>query len=155
MRGDGKADIPFLKKQGKDPHLEMRRKKGALLKLWPDHRFSSQVETGISLSRKESQHYRRPSRGGGLNLKHERNSRGRATIPKDPEFPFHSRYTCFPCTDSAVTASIDSQRDGTCDSPLAPREKATDLYANSTGSLTLLLQLERKVHLHGSTRNKA
>ena len=151
MRGDGKAGIPFLKKQRKDPHLEMRRKKGALLKLWPGHRFSSRVETGISLSRKESQHYRRPSRGGGLNLNLERNSRGRATIPKDPEFPFHSRYTCFPCTDSAVTASIDSQHDGTCDSPLKPREKATDPCVNSTGSLTLLLQLGRKADVHEST----
>ena len=151
MRGDGKADIPFLKKQGKDPHLEMRRKKGALLKLWPDHRFSSQVETGISLSRKESQRYRHPSRGGGLNLNLERNFRGRATIPEDPEFPFHSRYTCFPCTDSAVTASIDSQHDVTYDSPLEPREKATDPCVNSTGSLTLQLQLERKADFHVST----
>ena len=141
MRGDGKAGIPFLKKQGKDPHLEMRSIKGALLKLWPGHRFSSRVETGISLSRKESQHYRRPSRGGGLNLNLERNSRGRATIPKDPKFPFHSRYSCFPCTDSAVTASIDSQHDVTYDSPLEPREKATDPCVNLTGSLTLQLQL--------------
>ena len=141
MRGDGKAGIPFLKKQGKDPHLEMRRIKGALLKLWPDHQFSSRVETGISLSRKESQHYCRPSRGGGLNLNLERNSRGRATIPKDPKFPFHSRYSCFPCTDSAVTASIDSQHDVTYDSPLEPREKATDPCVNLTGSLTLQLQL--------------
>ena len=141
MRGDGKAGIPFLKKQGKDPHLEMRSIKGALLKLWPGHRFSSRVETGISLSRKESQHYCRPSRGGGLNLNLERNSRGRATIPKDPKFPFHSRYSCFPCTDSAVTASIDSQHDVTYDSPLEPREKATDPCVNLTGSLTLQLQL--------------
>ena len=37
---------------------------------------------------------------------------------------------------------IDSKQDGTCDSPVAHKEKATDPYVNSTGSLTLLLQLE-------------
>ena len=61
----------------------------------------------------------------------------------------------YPCTESTVTLSIDSQRDGTYDSPLAPSEKATDLYANSTGSLTLLLQLKRNVDLHVSTGDEA
>ena len=35
----------------------------------------------------------RTSRGGGLNLNLERNSSGRATIPKDPDVPIHSKYT--------------------------------------------------------------
>ena len=38
----------------------------------------------LALSGKESQHSRRTSRGGGLNVKLERNARGRATIPKNP-----------------------------------------------------------------------
>ena len=57
-------------------------------------------------------------------MKVESNSRGSATIPKDPEVlstpdtPDSSALT--------VTPSIYSQHDGTCDSPVAPREKATD-----------------------------
>ena len=38
---------------------------------------------------------------------------------------------------------------------MAPREKATDPYVNPTGSLTLLLQLERKADVHVSTRDEA
>ena len=88
-------------------------------------------------------------------MKVERNSRDHATIPKDSDVPIHSRYNGFPCTDSTVTLRIDSQHDGMCESPVAPREKATDPYVNSTGSLTLLLKLERKADLHVSTQNKA
>ena len=93
-------------------------------------------------SRKESWRSRRISRGGSLNLKVKRNAKGRAIMPKDPYVPIHSRYTSFPCTDSTVTSSIDSKHSDMCDSPVAPREKAVDSYVNSTGSLTLLLQLE-------------
>ena len=64
----------------------------------------------------ESLHCCLTSRGGGLNLIIERNSRGHATIPKDPDVPVHSRYTWFPVTDSTVTPCSDSQHDGTCDS---------------------------------------
>ena len=44
-------------------------------------------------SGKESRNSRRTSRGGGLNLKFEKNSRVRATISKDPDVQVHSRYT--------------------------------------------------------------
>ena len=44
-------------------------------------------------SGKKSWHCCRTSRGGSLNLNVERNSRGCATIPKDPYVPVHSRYT--------------------------------------------------------------
>ena len=50
---------------------------------------------------------------------------------------------------------IDSKQDGTCDSPVAHNEKATDPYVNSTGSLALLLQLEEEAYLHVSTRDEA
>ena len=43
-----------------------------------------------------------------------------------------------------VTSRIDSKHHGRCDSPVAPREKATDPYVNLTGSQTLLFQLERQ-----------
>ena len=88
-------------------------------------------------------------------MKVEMNSRGHANIPKDPDVQILSRYTRFPCTDSTVTPNIDSQHDGTCDSPVAPRKKATDHYVNSTASLTLPLQLKRKAELHVSTRDEA
>ena len=47
-----------------------------------------QLEMRVPLpasSGKDSRHSRRISRGGTLNMKVKRNSRGRATIPKDPE----------------------------------------------------------------------
>ena len=56
-----------------------------------------------------------------------------------------------PATDSTVTPRTDSKYHGRCDSPVAPREKATDPYVNLTGSLTLLFQLERRANLHVST----
>ena len=88
-------------------------------------------------------------------MKVNRNSRGRANIPKDPDVPFHSRYRRLPCTDTMVTLRIDSKHDGTCDSPVAPLEKAKDPNVNSTGSLTLLFQCERKVDLNVSTQDDA
>ena len=87
-------------------------------------------------------------------MKVERNSRGRDTIPKDPDDPIHSRYNGFPCTDSTVTLRIDSQHDGMCESPVAPREKATDPYVISTGSLPVLLPPERKADLFVTTLNE-
>ena len=54
-----------------------------------------------------------------------------------------------------VTLRIDSKHDGSCDSPVAPGEKATDTYVNTTGSLTLLFQLERRADLHVCTRDEA
>ena len=56
-------------------------------------------------------------------------------------------------TDSTVTAKTDSKHDDGCDSPVAPREKANDTYVNTTGSLTLLFQLERREDVHVSKRD--
>ena len=95
------------------------------------------------------------SSGGGLNLKVEKNSRGRATILKHPDVPMPSSYTSLPCTALTVTPRIDSKHDGRCDSPVAPQKKAIDPYANLTGSLTLLSKLERRVDFHVSTRDEA
>ena len=71
-------------------------------------------------------------------MKVERNSRCRTIIPKDTNVPIHSRYTGFPSTDSTVTPRIDSKHNSSCDSAVAPREKATYPYVNSKGSLTVL-----------------
>ena len=51
-----------------------------------------------------------------------------------------------------VTSRIDSKHHGRCDSPVAPREKATDPYVNLRGSLTLLFHLKRRADLHVSTQ---
>ena len=84
-------------------------------------------------------------------MKFDRNPSVCATIPNNPEVPVHSRYAKFPCTYLTVTQSIDLQHNSTCDSPVEPRKKATEPYVNSTGSLTLLLQHDRKMDLHVST----
>ena len=43
-----------------------------------------------------------------------------------------------------VTPRINSQHDGRCDNPVAPRKKATDPCINLSGSLTLLCQLAKR-----------
>ena len=51
---------------------------------------------------------------------------GRATIPRPPDISVRSTGTCFPCTASAFTLSIDSHHGGTWDSPVGkPRGKAS------------------------------
>ena len=87
-------------------------------------------------------------------MKLERNYRSRVTISKDPDVPMHSRYSLLPCTDLTVTPRISSKHDGRFYSPVAPGDKATNPYVNPTGILTLLLQLEWRMDLHVSTRDK-
>ena len=71
-----------------------------------------------ALSGKDSQHSRRIPRGGVLNRKDESNSRGRATIPKDPkESQSTQEEGDFPAP-SPVTPSIDSHLGGKCDIPV-------------------------------------
>ena len=63
-----------------------------------------------------------------------------------------SRETCFPCTASTFKPRIDSHHGGTWDSSAGkPREKATDPLIHKKGSVTLLLQLGRKAHVHAPT----
>ena len=85
-----------------------------------------------------------------------------------PDVSVHSRETCFPCTASTFKPRIDSHHGGTCDSPVGkprgkasweslvgkPRGKATDPLIHAKGSVTLLLQLERKAHVPAPTRNE-
>ena len=58
-------------------------------------------------------------------------------------------------TDSTVTQRIYSKHEERCDSPVAPQAKALDPYVTSTGRLTPILHLERKVEFHVSTRDEA
>ena len=67
---------------------------------------------------------------------------------KRPQYPNPLQIHQLPCIDSMITPRIDSKHDGMCDRPVVPREKATDPFVNSTGSMTLLFLLERRLHLH-------
>ena len=83
-----------------------------------------------------------------------------------PDVSVHSRENCFPCTASTFKPRIDSHHGGTWDSPVGksrgkalweslmrkPRGKATDPLIHAKGSVTLLLQLGRKAHVHAPTR---
>ena len=119
--------------------------------IFPPH-LDMRVHFPVSLG-KESRRFRHISRGSGLKLKVERNSRGRAIIPKDPDAPIHPRYHCFSCVYSTVTRVSSHNTMARCDSPVEPHKKTTDPYVNLTETLTLLLQLWRKVDLHVSTRD--
>ena len=80
----------------------------------------------------------------------------------------HSRETGFPCTASTFKPRIDSHHGGTCDRPVGkprgkasweslvgkPRGKGTDPLIQQKGSMTLLLQLGRKVHVQAPTRDE-
>ena len=80
----------------------------------------------------------------------------------------HSRETSFPCTALTFKPRIDSHHGGTWDSPVGmprgkasweslvgkPRGKATDPLIHANGSVTLLLQLGRKAHVHSPTRDE-
>ena len=85
-----------------------------------------------------------------------------------PDVSVHSRETCFPCPASTFKPRIDSHHGGTWDSPLGKprgkasweglvgksRGKATDPLIHPKGSVTLLLQLERKSHVPASIRDE-
>ena len=70
-----------------------------------------------------------------------------------PVVSVHSRETCFPCTASTFKPRIDSHHGGKWESPVGkPRGKATDPLILAKGSVTLLIQLGRKAHVHAQTR---
>ena len=81
-----------------------------------------------------------------------------------PDASVHSRETSFPCTASTFKPRIDSQHGGTWDSPVGkpqgesllgkPRGNAPDPLFHAKGSVTLLLQLGRKAHVHAPTRDE-
>ena len=77
-----------------------------------------------------------------------------------PDVSVHSRENCFPCTAATFKTRIDSHHGGTWDSPVGKppgkphgkaTRKATDPLIHAKGSVTLLLKLERKAHVHAPT----
>ena len=76
-----------------------------------------------------------------------------------PDVSVHSSETCFACTVLTFKPRIDSHHGGTWDSPVGkPRGKASressDPLIHAKGSVTLLLQLGRKAHVHAPTRDE-
>ena len=80
-----------------------------------------------------------------------------------PCVSFHSRETCFPCCASTFKPRIDSHHGGkgkpcrkaSRESLVGkPRGKAPDPLIHVKGSVTLLLQLGRKAHVHAPTRDE-
>ena len=93
---------------------------------------------------------------------------GRATIPRVPRCLSPFRETCFPCTASTFKPRFDSHHGGAWDRPVGKprgkasweslvgktRGKATDPLIHVKGSVTLLLQLGRKAHVHAPNRDE-
>ena len=76
-----------------------------------------------------------------------------------PDVLVHSRETCFPCTASTFkpgsTHTMVARGTALWESLVGkPRGKATDPLIHSMGSVTLLLQLGRKAHVHAPARDK-
>ena len=117
---------------------------------------------------KDSRRFRRISRGGVSTGKARGTPGSCHHSQSPPDVSVHSRETCFPCTASTFNPRIDSHHGGTWDSPVGmplgkasweslvgkPRGKATDPLIHGNGSVTLLLQLGRKAHVHSPTRDE-
>ena len=85
------------------------------------------------------------------------NSRGNPGVgplfSKTPMFPSTRDEASFPCNNSNVTPSINSQHEGRTERPVASLEMDRDPYLNSTGGLTPLFHLEREAEFHAPTRD--
>ena len=74
---------------------------------------------------------------------------------RPPDVSVHSRENYFPCTASTLKPRINSHHGGTWDIPVGkPQGKAPDALIHAKGSVTLLLQLGRKAHVHAPTRDE-
>ena len=93
-----------------------------------------------------------------LSTEKERGTPGSCHHSQSPQdVSVHSRETRFPCSASTfkLRIHIDTHRGGTWDSPLGkPRGKGTDPLTHAKRSMTLLLQLGRKSHVHAPTRDE-
>ena len=88
-------------------------------------------------------------------MKGERNSRVVPPFPESPRClsPFQGNLFSLHCLD--FKPRINSHHSGTWDSPVGkPRAKDTDPLIHAKGSVTLLLQLGRKAHIHAPTRDE-
>ena len=116
------------------------------------------------VSGKYSRSSRRFSRGGALNLKRERNSRFVPPFPHSSRclIPFHRNLFSLHCLDFQAEDRLTPRwhvgqpcGKASWESILRkPRGKATDPMIQAKGSVTLLLQLGRKPHVHAPTRDQ-
>ena len=107
---------------------------------------------------------RRISRGGSLNRKGDRNSRVVPPFPESPRClrPFQGNLFSLQCLD--FQAEDRHTPRWHVEQPCGrvsweslvgkPRGKATDPLTQAKGSVTLLLQLERKAHVQTPTRDE-
>ena len=112
-------------------------------------------------SGKISRRSRRISRGGALHGKGERNSRVVPPFPESPRFlsPFQGNLFSLHCLDFQAEDRLTQRWQvgqpcgkASWESLLAKlRGKATNSFIHAKGSVTLLLQLGRKAHVHATT----
>ena len=115
-------------------------------------------------SGKNSRHSRRISRGGALHRKGERTSRVVPPFPESPRClsPFQGNLFSLHCLDFQAEDRLTARwhvgqpcGKASWESLLRkPRGKATDPLIHTKGSVTLLLQLGRKAHVHAPTRDE-
>ena len=106
------------------------------------------------LSGKESRFSRPTQEEASLTLKLERKPRVSCHIPKDTDFPVHSRKVPMPCTSSNVTLRMKSQHEGALTPQLHCPETTAGSKYNSTSGLSPCEQLERQAEFqpHHKTR---
>ena len=115
-------------------------------------------------SGKNSRRSRRISRGGALHRKGERNSKVVPPFPESPRCisPFQGNLFCLYCLDFQAEDQL-TQRwhvgqpcvKASWESVVGkPRGKAPDDLIHAKGSVTLLLQLGRKLHVHAPSRDE-
>ena len=115
-------------------------------------------------SGKNSRRSRRISRGGALHRKGERNSRVLPPFPESPRClsPFQGNQFSLHCLDIQAEDRLTPRwhvgqpcGKASWESLLRkPGVKATDFFIHAKGSMTLLLQLGRKVHVSDLSRDE-
>ena len=116
------------------------------------------------LSGKNSRHSRCISRGGALHRKGERNSRVVPSFPEYPRYlsPFQGNLFSLHCLDFQAKDRLTPLwhvgkpcGKASWESLVGkPRGKAPDPLIHAKGSVTLLLKLGRKAHVHAPTRDE-
>ena len=114
--------------------------------------------------RKEFRHSHRISRGGALHWKGERNSRVVPPFPESPRClsPFQGKLFSLHCLDFQAEDRLTPRwhvgqpcGKASWESLVGkPRGKATDPLIPAKGSVTMLLQFGRKLHVHAPTRDE-
>ena len=131
----------------------------------PRFRLIAREEGSFSAwSGKTSRRSRRISRGGALHRKGEKKSRVMPPCPESPRClsPFQGNLFSLHCLDFQAEDRLTPRwhvgqpcGKASWESLVGkPRGKATDPLIHAKGSVTLLLQLGRKAHVHAPTRDE-